>query len=664
MELDERKNPSLGVPFPTIVGKGAQTMGLAAEGVAINDITRMATGFKMEEKVDAGLSAAEKVQPREGVEQEVLLENVIARPNFLPVWFLRVGSDQARSICKIETTGTDYKRRFTSWCGTGFLVSKDILLTNHHVLNSREVASNALCIFGYEQDVNGAELPTKAFRLAPDRLFLTSPVGELDFTFVAIDGQPGAEFGYIQLDRAYFKIFDGECANIIQHPNGEFKSVVLQENRIVSQDEVHLNYISDTQGGSSGSCVFNNLWKAAALHHASRPATPEEAEVETGIKYVNRGIKLSAIAARLENLGHDGGAQAETASRLLSLFGGIDSAMGFFGSLGRVRSQEAGGFETVVQSYYGEDTDIDVGFWNVEWFNRHPEKAGDVATVIADMNLDIWAFEESSLESIAQLVGILASRYGLLFDYAASEQAPSAKQITTVIWNKKTVTGEAQEWPQVFEPWFKVRSEDFDELGLEAVEGKVFDRYPGLFYFKSKPSQDRDPIDFYLVPLHLKARQEGSKRRIMAARILGAAVAKMVSEFGKDADWVLGGDFNAELATKDFQALIGKGMTAISAADEQEGALSYLKNPRSLIDHIFLSANLARTYDSTDFFIVAKEKTIPDYLKKFSDHRPVLARLSLGQRPGRTQGVGSDIPRDLATVLSGLPSMQTATRGT
>ncbi|MBI5248588.1 MAG: trypsin-like peptidase domain-containing protein [Desulfomonile tiedjei] len=659
MNSDWRKNPSLGVPFPSLTGKGNQSMGLTDKGVAINDIPMMAAGFKTDQKNQAGLGQPTDIRAHEHTSTRILVESIIKEPNFLPAWFLRVGSGQAQSICKIETSGTNYEGRFGSWCGTGFLVAKDILLTNHHVLNSREVASGALCIFGYEQDVDGSQTPTKAFRLVPDRLFLTSPVEELDFTFVAIDGEPGNEFGFIHLDRAYFKIFDGECANIIQHPNGEYKSVVLQENRVVSQDEVHLNYLSDTQGGSSGSCVFNNLWKAAALHHASRPATDEEAKGQDGIAYVNRGVKLSAIAARLENLAHDNGPQAETAGRLLSLFGGIDSAMGFFGGLGRVKERESGGLETVVQSYYGEDTDIDVGFWNVEWFNRHPEKADDIARAIADMNLDIWAFEESSLESTEKLVGVLASKYGLLFDYAASEEAPKDKQITTVIWNKKSVDGEPQKWPEVFEPWFKVRSQDFDKLGLEAVEGKVFDRYPGLFYFKSKPYKDHNSIDFYLVPLHLKAMEEGSKRRIMAARILGAAVAKMINEFGNDTDWILGGDFNAELATKDFQALMGQAMTAISAADEAEGAFSYLKRPKSLIDHIFLSANLAKTYDSADFFIVAKEKTIPDYLKKFSDHRPVLARLSLATLTTKPESSIQNIPQDLASVLSVLPSLQT-----
>ncbi len=514
---EERANPALGVSFPSIAQKGDQTMGLEDKGSAIDDISKMAAGFKSEQKNDAGLAPAARTKKSAIVDTQILVESIIKEANYLPAWFLRVGSLQAKSVCKIETTGSDYQNRSGSWCGTGFLVAKDILLTNHHVLNSREVASNAICIFGYELDVDGGQMPTKAFRLAPDRLFLTSRVDELDFTFVCIDGQPGDEFGSIQLDRAYFKIFDRECANIIQHPNGQFKSVVLQENRVVSQDPVRLHYISDTEGGSSGSCVFNNLWKAAALHHATRLASPEEANSEGGIQYVNEGIKLSAIATRLETLARDGGAQAETATRLLSLFNGIDSAMGFFGSLGRVEKQEANGLEAVVKSYYGEDRDIDVGFWNVEWLNRHPEKTEDIARAIADMNLDIWAFEESSLEAATNLVGVLASRYGLDFGCAASEEAPSSKQITTVIWNKKTINGEAQKWDPMFEPWFKVSSQDFDKLGLEAVEGKVFDRYPGLFYFKSIPHQINDSIDFYLVPLHLKAGQEGSKRRIMAA---------------------------------------------------------------------------------------------------------------------------------------------------
>jgi hypothetical protein len=70
----------------------------------------------------------------------------------------------------------------------------------------------------------------------------------------------------------------------------------------------------------------------------------------------------------------------------------------------------------------------------------------------------------------------------------------------------------------------------------------------------------------------------------------------------------------------------------LSADDEAGGAFSYVKRPKSLIDHIFLSKNLARTYGADDYFIVAADREIPDYVRRLSDHRPVLVRLSLLDR--------------------------------
>ena len=155
------------------------------------------------------------------------LEISVGKPDFLPAWFLQEGSRLVRTVCKIVARGINYEGAEGEWSGTGFMVSHNILLTNNHVLNSREVSQTALCIFDYQLDVRGQKVPTKEYRMDPERLFITSPAdGGLDFTFVWVNGQPGKEFGFAQLDRAYFKIFKGDCANIIQHPNGELKSVV------------------------------------------------------------------------------------------------------------------------------------------------------------------------------------------------------------------------------------------------------------------------------------------------------------------------------------------------------------------------------------------------------------------------------------------------------
>jgi V8-like Glu-specific endopeptidase/endonuclease/exonuclease/phosphatase family metal-dependent hydrolase len=555
-------------------------------------------------------------------QNEIILETIISRSNLLPSYFLNVGADRAKAICKIEASGINYKKVSGSWVGTGFLVSKNILLTNHHVINSQAVANQSIAIFNFEKEPDGGFKKTKNFHCNPARLFISSPENEFDYTFVWLDGNPGEEFGWIKLDRTGFRIIENEFANIIQHPGGEPKAIAIQENKINNHNQVFMHYTSDTTGGSSGAAVLNNDWQLIGLHHASR---------QRNNTVENEGIKITAIAAHLEKLSMDP-ENRYSANEVLRHFEGSDSMMGFFGALGRYRRTSENSYELLVDAYKGEERDIDVGFWNIEWFNKYYEtKMKEVAKVITSMNLDIWALEEVSPKSTKELVDYLNRNFNLEYTYAASEpDASDYKQSTTVIWNTRTVKGKVEKWPKKINDWFKVHSLDFDDLVLEAVEGKVFNRYPGLFYFEAKNRSDFDPFNFYLIPLHLKAKGEGSKRRIMASKVLGAAINKMIEEYNKDQDFIIGGDYNATLASEDFDDLIDKGFVAVSAADEKSGAFSYIKSRyKSLIDHIFLSPNLAYSYGSDDYFIVARDRTLPNFIENVSDHRPVLIRLSL-----------------------------------
>lgn len=142
----------------------------------------------------------------------------------------------------------------------------------------------------------------------------------------------------------------------------------------------------------------------------------------------------------------------------------------------------------------------------------------------------------------------------------------------------------------------------------------------------------------------------------MASQILAHAVQHMVDQHHADADWIIGGDFNAELESGDFGALTKARFVPLSAQDEAEGALTYLKSPRSLIDHVFLSPNMSRLYGPQDFFILAKEKSQVDYLKRFSDHRPVLLRLSAAdgaeRQPAPVRDIGAQIAARLAALVT------------
>ena len=307
------------------------------------------------------------------------------------------------------------------------------------------------------------------------------------------------------------------------------------------------------------------------------------------------------------------------------------------------------GIERIVGTYSGEGHDLDVVFWNVEWFtNCFQEKAGSLAEVIVDLNADVWALLDCSIDATRALIDQLRQDYDLDFGCAFAEPNASAgARSTSVIWNMATTVGERLSWPDEIDEWFQVDSQQFGDLRLEAAHGRVFERYPGFFRVQAanRPG-DADPFELLLVPLQLLATQEGTARRRLAARILAAAVMKEIAR-GETRDWIIGGEYAADLATQEFRAMIRDGLVPLSAAEIGPGAMSYLKSAKSLIDHIFLSRNLVRTFGADDFFVSAGDRELPEYIGDLSDRLPVLLRLSLS----KTLPKAASLPPSLASAL-------------
>ncbi len=230
----------------------------------------------------------------------VVLERIVNTPDFVDIRYLEGGVAAARAVCRVRIR--DGAGRVVGH-GTGSLVSPRLLLTNHHVLESAQVAAASAAEFDFQDGLDGQPLQPRLLALDPGAFFVADE--ERDFALVALRAseRDAVAFGFNPLVEAEGKAVIGEFVTIVQHPRGEKKQVSLRENRIVDLPESFMHYEADTEPGSSGSPVFNDQWEVVALHHASVPA-PERSELGG---FVNEGIRISRILRFLgeQSLGPD-----------------------------------------------------------------------------------------------------------------------------------------------------------------------------------------------------------------------------------------------------------------------------------------------------------------------------------------------------------------------
>ena len=250
-----------------------------------------------------------------------LVERVIgATRDFLSVEFLDEGRTAARAVARVVTHLGNGRFAY----GTGFLVSPSLFLTNNHVLPSEQEASASVAEFDYALDGRRQSLIIQRYQLRPDLFFLTDVA--LDFALVGIAptselGMAVTDYGSLPLIADEGKIITGELVNIVQHPRGEMKQVVVREGRLCDMPardadanvDPFTYYEADTEAGSSGSPVFNDQWEVIALHHSGVPRTDPQGDFldqsgnvwrkgddPTRLDWIaNEGVRVSRLMAFL-----------------------------------------------------------------------------------------------------------------------------------------------------------------------------------------------------------------------------------------------------------------------------------------------------------------------------------------------------------------------------
>lgn len=218
----------------------------------------------------AGTEAAGTGQPSLLVDT-VGLERVLGKTDFLGIDFLELALAVSRFVGRINIRTRPGR---TSGFGTGFMVSPRLLLTNNHVLRTEQEALHSEVEFDYQYDRFGRLLPVVVYGLEPRTFFITSK--ELDFTLVAVrefsrNRIELKRYGWSRLIEGQGKALLGDSLNIIQHPRGDAKQIVLRSNQLIDLPDDFAHYVTDTEPGSSGSPVYNDEWEVVALHHSGVP---------------------------------------------------------------------------------------------------------------------------------------------------------------------------------------------------------------------------------------------------------------------------------------------------------------------------------------------------------------------------------------------------------
>lgn len=211
------------------------------------------------------------------------------KSTLLPISFLQKGIETSKSVVRVVSPSS---------LGTGFLLRNKYFITNNHVIDSKELAALTRVQLNYEVNEKGALYPFETFELDPfsENGFATSV--KHDWTVVKLKNfsdEAQNKYGFLKLMDQLVAAED--FVNIIQHPGGETKQIALYHNLVVSSNSERIQYLTDTQPGSSGSPVFNSKWEVVALHHAGG----ELAVINTNKKQlVNEGININLVRDQIK----------------------------------------------------------------------------------------------------------------------------------------------------------------------------------------------------------------------------------------------------------------------------------------------------------------------------------------------------------------------------
>lgn len=218
------------------------------------------------------------------------LERVFGDDRTQTIQWYEEGLKRARSVARIERLNG--RGHGTGWLvdAAAFLPGRRgvLLLTNAHVVNPE--GGQALLPEQARANFQGTRTIVSF-----DRVEWSSPVSALDATLLSLSAPP-AGIDPVPLCKAPLTVQSPpQRVYIMGHPGGRDLEFSLHDNRLLACSASHAHYRTPTEGGSSGSPVFDSDgWEAVALHHAGSDAMPRLDDPRATYR-ANEGILVAAL---------------------------------------------------------------------------------------------------------------------------------------------------------------------------------------------------------------------------------------------------------------------------------------------------------------------------------------------------------------------------------
>lgn len=205
------------------------------------------------------------------LETDKQFEQVLGTERYKTFRWYNKGLRRAEAVAKIvDRNGNGH--------GTGFLLrgsdvheslgERWVLVTNAHVISEDlEEQAGSPGSLSPDDVLVRFEASESEEELEVDEILFTSRRNELDCTIVTLQSEVTLE-NPIRVAKRLPRVDSKTRVYVIGHPRGGGLSFSLDDNLLLDHQKPKVHYRAPTEGGSSGSPVFNENWDLIALHHA------------------------------------------------------------------------------------------------------------------------------------------------------------------------------------------------------------------------------------------------------------------------------------------------------------------------------------------------------------------------------------------------------------